>query len=173
MGFDLVAFSGGKGIRGPQSAGLLLGKRELIEAARLHTPPRGATLARGMKVNKEEVLGMLMALELYLTKDHAKEWKLWDEQIKLISDSASSVKGVVAEQHVPEIANHVPSLRLTWDQKKVKITPPEFREQLRLGHPSIQTVGGEDNVGITTWMMQPGQERTVAKRIKEIFESAA
>jgi len=172
MGFDLVAFSGGKGIRGPQSAGLLLGRKDLIKAARLHTPPRGATLARGMKVNKEEVLGMLMALEIYLSKDHAAEWKMWDEQINLISDSAASVDGVEAEKHVPEIANHVPSLRLTWDQKKVKITPNDFREKLRMGHPSIQTVGGEDNVGITTWMMVPGQERIVARRIQEILESA-
>ena len=65
-----MPFSGGKGLRGPQSAGLLLGKREYIEAARMHTPPRGETIARGMKVNKEEVLGMLAALELYLEKDH-------------------------------------------------------------------------------------------------------
>ena len=86
MGFDLVAFSGGKGLRGPQSAGLLLGKREYIEAARMHTPPRGETIARGMKVNKEEVLGMLAALELYLEKDHNKEWEMWESQIKLISE---------------------------------------------------------------------------------------
>ena len=68
MGFDLVAFSGGKGLRGPQSAGLLLGNKKLIKAARLHTPPRGVTIGRGMKVNKEEVLGMLTALELYLKR---------------------------------------------------------------------------------------------------------
>ena len=82
MGFDMVAFSGGKGLRGPQSAGLLLGKRKYIEAARMHTPPRGETIGRGMKVNKEEVLGMLVALEMYLQKDHEKEWKLWEDQIR-------------------------------------------------------------------------------------------
>jgi uncharacterized pyridoxal phosphate-dependent enzyme len=91
MGFDLVAFSGGKGIRGPQSAGLLLGKRKYIEAARMHTPPRGETIGRGMKVNKEEVLGMLAALELYLQKDHKAEWAMWEAQIKLISDSALKI----------------------------------------------------------------------------------
>ena len=85
IGFDMVAFSGGKGLRGPQSAGLLLGKKEYIEAARLHTPPRGETIGRGMKVNKEEVLGMLAALELYLSKDHQAEWKMWEDQIDLIS----------------------------------------------------------------------------------------
>ena len=171
MGFDLVAFSGGKGLRGPQSAGLLLGKREYIEAARMHTPPRGETIARGMKVNKEEVLGMLAALELYLEKDHNKEWEMWESQIKLISESASSVEGVETEIHVPKYANHVPSLRIRWNEKKVKISPNEVRKQLSEGHPSIQTVGDSTNVGITTWMMVPGQERIVAKRIKEILSS--
>ena len=171
MGFDLVAFSGGKGLRGPQSAGLLLGKREYIEAARMHTPPRGETIARGMKVNKEEVLGMLAALELYLEKDHNKEWEMWESQIKLISESASSVEGVETEIHVPKYANHVPSLRIRWNEKKVKISPNEVRKQLSDGHPSIQTVGDSTSVGITTWMMVPGQERIVAKRIKEILSS--
>ncbi|WP_136465914.1 aminotransferase class V-fold PLP-dependent enzyme [Flagellimonas onchidii] len=172
MGFDLVAFSGGKGIRGPQSAGLLLGKRKYIEAARLHTPPRGTTIGRGMKVNKEEVLGMLVALETYLQKDHDAEWKLWEDQIKLISDSALSVDGVETEIHVPPYANHVPSLKITWNQNKVKISAKEARKQLQEGHPSIATVGGEDTIGITTWMMVPGQERIVAHRVKEVLENA-
>lgn len=172
MGFDLVAFSGGKGIRGPQSAGLLLGKRKYIEAARLHTPPRGTTIARGMKVNKEEVLGMMVALELYLARDHKKEWELWEKQIKLISDSALSVNGVKTEIHVPSHANHVPSLRIMWDEKKVKISTDDMRKQLRDGHPSIETVGNKEEVGITTWMMEPGQERIVAQRVAEILADA-
>ena len=73
MGFDLVAFSGGKGMRGPQSAGLLLGRKDLIAAARLNGPPNGNTIGRGMKVNKEEMLGMLVALELYVGRDHARD----------------------------------------------------------------------------------------------------
>ena len=172
MGFDLVAFSGGKGLRGPQSSGLLLGKRKYIEAARLHTPPRGETIGRGMKVNKEEVLGMLAALEIYLNKDHKNEWKMWESQIQLISDAANSVDGVKSEIHVPKHANHVPSLRIKWNQKLVKITPNEMRRQLREGHPSIQTVGNDNILGITTWMMVPGQERIVAKRVKEILINA-
>ncbi|MEP3208088.1 MAG: aminotransferase class V-fold PLP-dependent enzyme [Maribacter sp.] len=171
MGFDLVCFSGGKGIRGPQSAGLLLGKREYIEAARLHTPPRGTTIGRGMKVNKEEVLGMMVALELYLARDHKKEWELWERQIKLISDSALSVKGVKTEIHVPLHANHVPSLYIRWDENEVGITTDEMRKRLRDGHPSIETVGNKEQVGITTWMMEPGQERIVAQRVKEVLEN--
>ncbi|MEM9141515.1 MAG: aminotransferase class V-fold PLP-dependent enzyme [Bacteroidota bacterium] len=172
MGFDLVAFSGGKGLRGPQSSGLLLGRRKYIEAARLHTPPRGTTIGRGMKVNKEEVLGMLVALERYLAKDHEKEWKLWEDQIQLISDSAKSVKGVETEIHVPPHANHVPSLRVKWDEDVVGISPEEVRHRLRNGHPSIETVGGKTDVGITTWMMQPGQEHIVAARLKEVLQNA-
>ncbi|WP_420401743.1 aminotransferase class V-fold PLP-dependent enzyme [Flagellimonas sp.] len=172
LGFDLVAFSGGKGIRGPQSAGLLLGRKDLIKAARLHTPPRGTTIARGMKVNKEEVFGMLVALELYLNKDHKKEWEMWENQIQLISDSATSVDGVESEIHVPPHANHVPSLRIKWDQNKVKITPEEARKKLKEGHPSIATVGNKETIGITTWMMVPGQERIVAERLKEILANA-
>jgi uncharacterized pyridoxal phosphate-dependent enzyme len=171
MGFDLVCFSGGKGLRGPQSAGLLLGKKKYIDAARLHAPPRGNTVGRGMKVNKEEILGMLATVEAYLANDHEKEWTLWENQIKTIHKAAASVPGVIAEIHVPEVANHVPSLKISMDPDKIKMTPDELRQKLREGHPSIETVGGPDAVGITTWMMIPGQERIVASRIKEILEA--
>ena len=171
MGFDMVAFSGGKGLRGPQSAGLLLGKRNYIEAARLHTPPRGETIGRGMKVNKEEVLGMLAALELYLARDHKADWKMWEEQINLISNSAKSIDGVQTIIHVPPHANHVPSLKIRWDENKVKITPNKVREKLRNGTPSIETVGNKNEIGITTWMMVPGQEKIVAKKIQKILKT--
>lgn len=173
MGYDLVCFSGGKGIRGPQSAGLLLGRKDLIEAARISAPPNGDTVGRGMKVNKEEVLGMLVAVETYLAEDHDKTWKMWEDQIKLISDKATSVKGVESEIHVPEVANHVPSLRVRWDQKKVKIAPADVREALRNGHPSIETKGGKETVDITTWQMHPGEERIVAERLQQLLKAAA
>ena len=173
MGFDLVCFSGGKGLRGPQSAGLLLGKKALIEAARKNAPPNGNTVGRGMKVNKEEILGMLVALEVYLSRDHAQDWQIWEKQIKLINEAALSVPGVTPELHVPEVANHVPSIRIRWDQKKVKTTPNEVRRALQGGHPSIETVGGDESVDITTWMLIPGEERIVARRLTEILRSAA
>jgi uncharacterized pyridoxal phosphate-dependent enzyme len=173
MGFDLVCFSGGKGIRGPQSAGLLLGRKNLIQAALKNAPPNGDTIGRGMKVNKEEILGMLVALEVYLAKDHQQEWTMWEKQIKLIHDAVASVPGSKPEIHVPPIANHVPSLRVKWDQAKIKITPNEARAALRSGHPSIETVGDSEALGITTWMMIPGEERVVAKRLKEILLNAS
>lgn len=172
MGFDLVCFSGGKGLRGPQSAGLLLGRKDLIAAAKKNAPPIGDAIGRGMKVNKEEIVGMLAALEAYLSRDDKAEWDMWEKQIKLISDNATSVPGVTSEVHVPEIANHVPSLRIKWDEKKVKITPGEVRDALRNGHPSIETMGDKETIAITTWQMVPGEERIVGKRLKEILEKA-
>lgn len=169
MGFDLVCFSGGKGIRGPQSAGLLLGRRDLIEAARISAAPRGDTVGRGMKVNKEETLGMYIALESYLNRDHQKDWELWDNQVDHIIETISDIKGVKCEKHVPEIANHVPSLRVHLDEDILGKT--NIREKLELGHPSIQTVGSDTSVGITTWMMNAGEERIVARRIREILKT--
>jgi L-seryl-tRNA(Ser) seleniumtransferase len=169
MGFDMVTFSGGKGLRGPQSAGLLIGKKKYIEAAKLHTPPR-TNVGRAMKVNKEEILGMLVALEIYLAKDHEQEWKMWERQVKHIQDAANSVKGVTTEVFLPEIANEVPTLRIDWDHKKLDVKPQEVREKLRLGHPSILTWPTDETLQITTWMMEPGQERVVAHRVKQVLE---
>jgi L-seryl-tRNA(Ser) seleniumtransferase len=173
MGFDLVAFSGGKGLRGPQSAGLLLGRKDLIAGARLNAPPRGDTIGRGMKVNKEEILGMFAALERYLRLDHAREWQLWEKQVEHIADRVRAIPGVETEIHVPPIANHVPSLRVSWDAQRVRIAPAEAREALRNGKPSIETMGGDASIDITTWMMKPREERIVARRLYEVLHSAA
>ncbi|WPP50733.1 selenocysteine synthase [Catalinimonas niigatensis] len=173
MGYDLVCFSGGKGLRGPQSAGLLLGKKELIAAARLSAPPRGDTVGRGMKVNKEEVLGMWAALDAFVHGDLDKDWKLWEEQIAHIAEAVKPVKGVEIKIHVPPIANHVPTLDLSWDTKKVRISGNELKAILRSGHPSIEVAGGgENSISITTWMMRPGQERIVASRLHEALAQA-
>ncbi len=169
MGYDLVCFSGGKGIRGPQSAGLLLGRKDLIQAARISAPPNGDTVGRGMKVNKEEVLGMLVALETFLSEDHDQVWANWENQINHIAGKVKNTKGVEIEIHVPEVANHVPSLRIRWNQKQVKITPNDVRESLRKGHPSIEVKGGSESIDITTWMMNPGEERIVGERIADLL----
>jgi L-seryl-tRNA(Ser) seleniumtransferase len=173
MGFDMVTFSGGKGLRGPQSGGLLMGKKKYIDAARLHAPPRGNTVGRGMKVNKEEVLGMLVTIESYLNNDHKADWALWEMQIQTIHDAVADIKGVLPEIHVPKVANHVPSLRISMNPEETEWTPDEVRKKLREGHPSIETVGGKESIGITTWMMQPGQERIVASRLREILSAEA
>ncbi len=170
MGFDLVTFSGGKGLRGPQSAGLLLGRKDLIAAARLNTSPNSDTVGRGLKVNKEEMLGMLAAVESYLKRDHEAERREWDRRIKIIADSVASVKSVTTSVWVPEIANHVPHLRMRWDEASIGLTVPEVVKALRDGEPSIEVVpGGSTELTVGVWMLQPGEERIVARRIREIL----
>lgn len=179
LGFDLVAFSGGKGLRGPQSAGLLLGRKDLIEAARLNAAPNGDTIGRGMKVNKEEMLGMLAALEAYLKRDEAAEWKEWERRAKLIIDTAMKVNPAIkGETYVPPVANHVPTVRLTWQKAAFNLTTEEVRKQMREGTPAIElTPGGspakaetqEFSVGV--WQLQPGEAEIVARRLREVLSS--
>ena len=170
MGFDLVCVSGGKGIRGPQSAGILMGKKDLIAAARLNAPPRSGNIGRGMKVNKEEILGMYVALEKFMNLDHAKQWKIWEERIALMESAVKNISGISTNIFVPPVANITPTLTISWDISKVKLTKEEFQERLRKGEPSIEVVAGMDNsINITSWNLQPGQEKIVAKRLKEEF----
>jgi L-seryl-tRNA(Ser) seleniumtransferase len=168
MGFDFVVISGGKAIRGPQSAGLLMGKKDIIAAARLHMPPRGFNIGRGMKINKEEILGMYVALEQYIKRDHNKEWKEWERSIAHIENAAKSVAGVRTRIYVPELGNVTPTLAVSWDENVIKMTGKELQEKLRNGEPSIEVAGGaKHSINITAWMMKPGQEKIVARRLKE------
>jgi L-seryl-tRNA(Ser) seleniumtransferase len=169
MGFDLVCISGGKAICGPQSAGILMGKKNLIAAARLNGPPNGGNIGRGMKVNKEEIIGMYVALDSYIKRDHNKEWKIWEERIAVINDAIKNLGGVTTEISVPPVANHTPSLEISWDNSKVKITRDAFAEKLRKGAPSIEVVSWEkdNSIRLTVFMLKPGQEKIVAARIKE------
>ncbi|MBC9796812.1 aminotransferase class V-fold PLP-dependent enzyme [Sinomicrobium weinanense] len=170
MGFDMVCFSGGKGLRGPQSAGVLLGKKKYIEAARVSAPPRANTVGRGMKVNKEEIVAMMVAIESYLKRDHKKDWALWENQVNLIKKGVDDIPGLKAKIDVPVLANVVPTLNLSWNTKQVKISGDQLKEEMRKGHPSIEIAGGGKNsVSITTWMLKPGQERIVASRLSEIL----
>jgi L-seryl-tRNA(Ser) seleniumtransferase len=174
LGFDLVVFSGGKGIRGPQSAGLLLGRKDLIEAARLNTSPFSDSIGRGQKVNKEELLGMMIAVERFVKKDHAAEWKEWERRANKIVDSVRGVPSVNTEIQVPPIANHVPHIHITWDQSKVRMTPREFVKAMREGEPSIEcTPSPEDRVIISVWMLEANEAEIVAKRAREILKKAA
>ena len=172
MGFDLVTFSGGKGIRGPQSAGLLLGRRDLIEAAKMNASPNSDSIGRGLKVNKEEILGMMVAVEEYLKADHKSEWKEYEKRAKLIADSVQSVPGVTTEMYVPPIANHVPHLRINWDQAKVNLKVDDVIRKMREGEPSIELVPANDVLTVGVWMLQPGEAQIVAKRLRDVLRSA-
>jgi L-seryl-tRNA(Ser) seleniumtransferase len=169
MGFDLVTFSGGKGMRGPQSAGLLLGRKDLIAAARLNAPPNGNTVGRGMKVNKEEIVGMLAALELYLERDHAKERAEFDKRAETIRASAAAVSGVTAEVFVPEVANHVPHLRVSWAGSSPAAASAVVTA-MRDGEPSIAIRSEGPSLVIGVWMMRQGEDKVVAKRLRQVLE---
>ncbi|MBY0503234.1 MAG: aminotransferase class V-fold PLP-dependent enzyme [Bryobacteraceae bacterium] len=173
-GYDLVTFSGGKGICGPQSAGVLLGRRDLIEAARLNTSPNSDSIARGMKVNKEELVSMMVALEAYLKRDHVAQYKDWERQAKLIGDAVASLPSVTTKIDVPPIANHVPHLHIQWDQAKIKLSPLALKQQLADGEPAIELNPStdQDKAVVGVWMLQPGEATVVARRLREVLKSA-
>ena len=174
VGFDLVTFSGGKGLRGPQSAGLLLGRKDLIAAARLNTSPNSDTIGRGMKVNKEELLGMMVAVEVYVKGDHAAEWREWERRVKQIGDTVAPISSVKTEVFVPEIANAVPHLRITWDEAALGITAAEATRRLREDDPSIELrPGAKQGLEVAVWMLQPGEAQVVARRIREVLKKTA
>ena len=174
MGFDLVAISGGKAMCGPQSAGILMGKKALIDAARLSASPRSG-IGRGHKVNKEEIIGMYVALDNYIKRDHAKEWKMWEEKVALIDKAVKTVPGVTTEVFVPAVDNHNPSLKISCDPAKVKITKEKLAENLRMGDPSVEIISWEkdDMIRLTVFMLRNGEEKLVAKRIKEELVKAS
>lgn len=175
MGFDLVAISGGKAMCGPQSAGILMGKKNLIEAARLNAPPRGGNIGRGNKVNKEEILGMYVALESYINRDHAKDWKIWEGRVAYIVKSIKDIPGIHTETFIPEVANENPTLKIFWDKDKTNITSKLLGEKMRDGNPSIETISweSEDYIRVAVFMLQDGQEKIVAKRLREELLAAA
>lgn len=175
MGFDLVTFSGGKMIRGPQSAGLLFGRKDLIEAAKLNHSPHEAPIGRPMKVNKEEMFGMYAALKSYLERDHKKEWQDWLNRIKRIQSQIETIPGVKGETHVdPGPANAFPSLHVSWDQETIKMTPGDVKSALEKGTPSIvANVANKDNnkvLSIGVVLLRPDQVDIVARRVKEILK---
>ena len=174
MGFSYVALSGGKAIRGPQSAGVLMGKKDIIAAARLSASPNAATIGRGMKVNKEEIIGMYVAIDRYLKQDHDKEWKDWENRVATIAKAAGSVNGVTTKSYVPPIADHTPTLDILWDTDKIHLTGTGLLEALRNGNPSIEAYGGGKNsITVSRWMMRPEQVKIVAGRIKDELKKAS
>lgn len=173
MGYDLVAFSGGKGLRGPQSAGLLIGRRDLIEAARLNNSPHSDSVGRTNKVNKEEVVGMLVALEEFLERDHDEVWKKWEQSCARIARNVANLPGVSTEMFTPEIANAVPHLRIRWDYSAAQLTPEQAAEELRQGEPAIEVrPRSSEGLEIAVWMLAPGEDRVVGRRVRSVLAAA-
>ncbi|HET7214964.1 MAG TPA: selenocysteine synthase [Terriglobia bacterium] len=173
MGYDLVAFSGGKGLRGPQCSGLLLGRKDLVRAARFNGAPFAPTIGRGMKVGKEEIVGMWKALEVYLSSDHEKLTQEWWDRLHYISKELRSFSGVYTADLVPPIANHVPTMRVEWDTQKVGLTSTQARAFLESDDPAVMVGGGpgENSITMASFMLKPGEERIVAARLKAMFKA--
>ncbi len=131
MGYDLVTFSGGKAIRGPQCAGLLIGRKDMVANALLNNSPHEDTLGRSQKVGKEEILGMVKALELFLAEDHEALAKEWQARLEGISREITKVPGVSTSFFVPDIANHVPHMSITWDATRISLAPQQASKLLR------------------------------------------
>lgn len=174
MGFDLVTFSGGKMIRGPQSAGLLFGRKDLITAARLNHSPHEAPIGRPMKVNKEEMFGMYAALKSYLERDHKKEWEDWLQRAKRIGSKLETLQTVKTETVVdPGPANAFPSLFVTWDQSKIKTVPKDVLVALKDGTPSIvANAKGDNTLVVGVVLLRPDQVDVVAGRVHSILQKA-
>src|ERR1700731_2661820 len=166
MGYDLVTFSGGKAMRGPQCAGLLIGRKDLVAYALLNNSPHEDTLGRSQKVGKEEIIGMVKALELYLKEDHDALAREWKDGLERISPDLTKIPGVSPSFFVPDIANHVPHMQITWDSR-VSLEPKQISTSLRNSKPAIVIGGGEGRPGLTmcSFMLQPGEDRIVAEKL--------
>src|SRR5262249_9167708 len=168
--FDLVAFSGGKAMRGPNDTGLLLGRKALIDAAKRNANPHCGTIGRMMKVSKEDMVALLAAVERYFRLDHKAEWREWERRIGVIETALKAVPSVAFERVVPPIANKVPHLQITWDERKLKLTRERLTKELAAGDPPV-LIGrvrgtGDKGVLISVFVLQDGEDRIVADRLQ-------
>jgi len=172
-GATLVAYSGGKCIRGPQAAGLLLGDKDLLQSVWLNSAPHHA-FGRSLKVGKEEIMGMLAAAEAWKTRDHEAEWRDWQRQLDFIASRVTKTNGVTTRITKPEgLSNLTPSLVIEWDATQLGITGQELSKILLDTEPRI-VLGGQtgvrpdrmkSSVTVTPWMMMPGDDKIVADRL--------
>jgi L-seryl-tRNA(Ser) seleniumtransferase len=184
MGYDLVCFSGGKGIRGPQNAGLLLGKKKLIDLAVENDSPNSDAVGRGMKVAKEQIVGMVAAVDWLLDQNDEADHAEYMRRAETIIERVKNIQSMKAEIFVPEIANHVPHLILAYDPAVVGITPKQVQERLRRQRPQIElnpatgssgrlgTHSNENTIVVGTWMLQPGEAEIVGRQLHEVLANA-
>ncbi|HLY11574.1 MAG TPA: aminotransferase class V-fold PLP-dependent enzyme [Planctomycetota bacterium] len=170
MGYDLAAFSGGKVLRGPQCSGFLLGRKDLVEAAAANDSPETDAIGRTNKVGKEEIVGAWAALEHFLKADSAERWRDWERRCATIVESLRGIRKLGVESFVPEIANAVPHLRLRWTREDLGTTAARVVAGLRDGEPRIEIRdSGEEWIEVAVWMLQPGEDAIVGRRLKELL----
>ena len=179
-GATAVAYSGGKCIRGPQAAGLLLGEKSWLQAAWANSAPHHA-YGRSLKVGKEEIMGMLAAVEMWMKRDHQGEWRAWEESLNHIAASVQRINGVTTQITQPDegLSNRSPGLTVRWDSTHLNITGQELSKLVLDTEPRIVLAGargsrnGDKNssVSIIPYMMMPGDEKVVADRLYAVFSN--
>ena len=193
MGIDMYCFSGGKGLRGPQCSGLLLGRKDLIEAALLNSSPREGAVCRAMKIGKEEVIGCLTALETWLKIDEKKLYAEWNARIDRIRKLAETVPGVTTTTYVPDDGNRYPTLTVKWDQQAWGFTISDCVRELRASEPIIEVLGADnpslvtavregnpnskerkepDHIELVSMTIKPGEEMIVGQRLRAVLGAA-
>jgi len=196
LGVDLYCFSGGKGLRGPQCAGVLLGRKDLIEAARRHCSPWEGAVCRPMKVGKEEIVGVLTAIETWKGLDLEALNRTWRARVETIARLVEAVPGVTTRIVVPESGNRYPTLEVFWDEGALGFTVADCDRALRAGEPRIEVLtesnpsliagaeadtapdvtalekGARDRIRIVSMTLQDGEERIVGRRLSEILDAA-
>jgi L-seryl-tRNA(Ser) seleniumtransferase len=181
MGYDLVSFSGGKGIRGPQNAGLLLGKKHLTDLAAANNNPNSDAVGRGMKVAKEQIVGMVAAVDWLLEQNDEADQAEYMHRAGVITGMVKDVPTIKTSVYIPEVANHVPHLMLTYDPGVVGISPKQVQERLRQQQPSIElnpatgtsgrfgALSTENTIVVGTWMLQPGEAEIVGRQLRAVL----
>ena len=195
MGIDLYCFSGGKGLSGPQCSGLLLGRKDLIEAALMNCNPREGAVCRPMKVGKEEIIGCLTALETWLKIDEKKLYAEWNGRVDRIRKLVETVPGVKTATYTPDDGNRYPTLKISWDQQAWGFSLSDCVQQLRAGNPVIEVLGadnpslvtavregnpnpnrkepkGPDHIELVSMTIKPGEEIIVGQRLRALLSAA-
>jgi D-glucosaminate-6-phosphate ammonia-lyase len=174
MGADLVAFSGGKQLLGPQCSGLLLGRKDLIEAAYANSAPNNR-FARIAKVGKEEIVGLLTAVELFLKRDHAAERRAWEAVLARVAERLRGLPTVTTEM-IPNLDySHSPRLSVQWNESRLGLTLAEMVTKLREGTPAIVAADmtkfrpAWKGLGIFPCQLRPGEDRIVADRVRALL----
>ncbi len=170
QGVDAVGYSGGKCLRGPQAAGLVLGRKALLQAAFINGAPHHA-LGRPMKVGKEEIMGMLAAVERWVERDHAAEWKAWEVRLQQVADAVGNYPSVQTALRQPGRSNVAPVLAIEWDPQVLGITGNEVAGLLSNGTPRIEVFSSERGFSVMPYMMQDGEAEVVASRLDEILSA--